>query len=393
MILMVTLTQQAQTFGSFGAQPDTVTALYYSSVLSTKLYIGAQTQTNVNRAKYYDGTINTMGFTSIYTSGIRKISAIGRLNNGNIFYVDYNSYSTFYNYDGLSWIQSLNTSAFSNDQISSTITDVLGSTNNTICGFSNNTNTQIYDGASLSKYPNVSTGGPQNGLENYNGTVYGGYTTGYLGYYYGGAWTNEPAWNPANAANGKVMKLCAVGSKLYIISQKTGPIRDCVYLLESGIITGPIITSPSYTGTTKYYGTMEEFDGKLYIGGKQLLRYDGTTLDTLVAENEITSGQIYVLEKYDNKLAIGGSFTNLKGNPILDYLAYLTYSTTSISDVKQNIETHVTITGDRFKSDTEWTVYDMSGRTVMTGGPGTYSLTNTGLYIISTKYGSKKYLR
>ena len=136
---------------------------------------------------------------------------------------------------------------------------------------------------------------------------------------------------------------------------------------------------------------MEVHDDKLFFGGLSLISYNDGIWTTYIPNGQINSGgSIFTLASHNSSLYFGGNFLSINGNNNYRKLCKLDLITSISEDIK-NIETHVTITGDRFKSDTEWTVYDMSGRTVMTGGPGTYSLTNTGLYIISTKYGSKKY--
>ena len=136
---------------------------------------------------------------------------------------------------------------------------------------------------------------------------------------------------------------------------------------------------------------MEVHDDQLFFGGLSLISYNDGIWTTYIPNGQINSGgSIFTLASHNSSLYFGGNFLSINGNNNYRKLCKLDLITSISEDIK-NIETHVTITGDKFTSDTEWTIYDMSGRVVMNGGPGTYSLKNTGLYIISTKYGSKKY--
>ncbi|MBI2279156.1 MAG: delta-60 repeat domain-containing protein [Bacteroidetes bacterium] len=197
-------------------------------------------------------------------------------------------------------------------------------------------------------------------------------------------------------------------SKIIVGGDFTNIAKYIARLNTDGTLDNTFVTTGTGLGSTLsdvIYTSVIQSDGKIIIGGtftyynvtirNRIVRLNTNgTLDSTFDPGTGANNTVYTSAiQSDGKIIIGGSFTNYDGTARGKVARINISGVVSIKETVKDKVDHVTVTGDKFKSDTDWTMYDISGRTIMNGGPGTYSLKNTGLYIISTKYGAQKYFK
>jgi len=414
---------QAQTtvFGSLGIVVDTVSALY-TDLNGTDLYIGTKTAVPADRALVSNGTtVSSLGYNPTYTTQWHTgshIRGIGTNGAGSVVFYDWfqlNSITSAstqaheYNTSTTGWTYALTTMGVSTNNSVYAVEDNPWSAGSVVGGIfgsqqyptapSTSYNT-IYSHDATINYPwgTIITGevhdfayhntdlyacgsfsGPGNpGIIKVNNT----------GWAYN--WTDANIM-PANIAF-YPKAMVSYGSELYIVirsgSSPYTNFTDSIYAWDGITLTNTGIGSVMYASDMFNFTSiggindLEVHANVLYAGGDDLLSFDGVTWTTIPV-----NGTVYTLESYGTKLAIGGAFDDLDGNPALDNLAYLEETVITSVDVESSEQPTYTYTNGRLTiHQGTWKLYDLTGRIILNGGAGVYTVP-VGIYILQTEYG------
>lgn len=384
MLTTATVSQaQIPGFGSFGAQNDTVTALYMNGA---NLFVGAKTSTPVDRAKMYNGSVlSTIGFTQ---AGI-EINGIGRIAGDSVVFFNKTAAQTeTMKYNGTTWTNlltwggTLNT-VNDNNQAGTgagSIYSILGSSNIA----------RVCNSANVNNMPwgNTLVGmAPVYDFTFHAGTTFasGNAPTNKVYQVFGSSWINSGITIPAGW--NKVHEIQSFAGDLYLAIRNTANTYDSLFVWNGTILTG--------TGISGQINDLEVFTvgatQRLYVAGDKLrsLEFDQVTWTTLIP-SFVNGGQITVMESYGTKLALGGWFSEINGNATLSKLAYLEYGNPPLASFTASGASVCDGSSLTFTNSSTGTIntysWDIQGGTPLTSNaqnPGTVVFNTPGVYTIS----------
>lgn len=413
-ILMLTAATVSQAqipgFGSFGAQNDTVTALYKNGA---NLFVGAKTLTPVDRAKMYNGTtLSTIGYNpqplpGIWLSG-KEICGIGRSTTGIIAFFDKSStnYTGAFEYTESTGTWGTNGTNFYNGSVTTVSDHDLSGGGSMVGGFYSTSfrvdGTQhlpaagkcsVYGAISSTFFDRVtqpwgSTTYYPNDFTFHGGTMY--YCTNAPSN--NGVWRVAPnVWTtvniPAVSGFGNVHEIQSFAGDLYLAIRNTANTYDSLFVWDGTTLTG--------TGISGQINDLEVFTvgatQRLYVAGDKLrsLEFDQVTWTTLIP-SFVNGGQITVMESYGTKLALGGWFSEINGNATLSKLAYLEYGNPPLASFTASGASVCDGSSLTFTNSSTGTIntysWDIQGGTPSTSNaqnPGSVVFNTPGVYTIS----------
>lgn len=378
---------QTPTFGSFGTQNDTVSALYKNGA---HLYVGAKTSTPNNRVR----AVLNNGYTVApigYTQAGYEITGIGRIasdsvyvfdkNGSNSSWVRHNSVTSNWTFYGTMLNKSYPVIA---DYVSGGSISVEAGPVPTVQYFTIASNGVVTVTATGSCCFAASCCAPTDFTHN-------GLTTQYV--CRPSATANQrityPTGIPYNITIpvgwNEVHEIEWYGGYLYMVVRNTAGTADGLFRWNNTMGSVPSLINNNI-GTLVY--DIELHNGLLYIATDNALKlYDWTTLSTITT---FSTGKITVLESFGTKLAIGGSFIDLNGNSLLDRLAYMEYVTAPTSNFTVSNNTICDGSSLTFTNASTGNVdsyfWDIQGGTPSTSNaqdPGTVVFNNPGTFVVT----------